>query len=136
VETRVRIPLGLQRKAGRKTGFFHSQPSKQHRGQADVKLSKDGLVFWRPAAVPRRFRTFRDAAGMDNVPLYSLRHQAATKMIDAGVDAKTASDRLGNSVANQQTKTLPLRRPLRLLARQITSVETGASASSLRVTGR
>jgi hypothetical protein len=76
--------------------------------QAGVKLSKeayvfsssvDGLVFWRPDAVTRRFRTFRDAAGMDNVPLYSLRHQAATTMIDAGVDAKTASDQLGNSVA-------------------------------------
>jgi integrase len=76
--------------------------------QAGVKLSKeayvfsssvDGLFFWRPDAVTRRFRTFRDAAGMDNVPLYSLRHQAATTMIDAGVDAKTASDRLGNSVA-------------------------------------
>ena len=36
---------------------------------------------------------------MGAVPLYALRHQAATTMIDAGVDAKTASDRLGNSVA-------------------------------------
>ena len=31
--------------------------------------------------------------------LYSLRHQAATTMIDQGVDAKTVSERLGNSVA-------------------------------------
>ena len=36
---------------------------------------------------------------MGAVPLYALRHQAATAMIDAGVDAKTAPDRLGNSVA-------------------------------------
>jgi site-specific recombinase XerD len=31
--------------------------------------------------------------------LYALRHQAATTLIDRGVDAKTVSERLGNSVA-------------------------------------
>ena len=31
--------------------------------------------------------------------LYSLRHQAATTMIDNGIDARTVSERLGNSVA-------------------------------------
>ena len=61
--------------------------------------SPDGRDFWRPDAVTRRFRSFREKAGMGAVPLYSLRHQAATTMIDAGVDPKTASDRLGNSVA-------------------------------------
>ena len=61
--------------------------------------SVDGRSFWRPDVVSRRFRYFREKAGMGAVPLYALRHQAATTMIDAGVDAKTASDRLGNSVA-------------------------------------
>lgn len=61
--------------------------------------SVDGKAFWRPDVVARRFRYFREKAGMGAVPLYALRHQAATTMIDAGVDAKTASDRLGNSVA-------------------------------------
>jgi len=32
-----------------------------------------------------------------------LRHQAATVMIDAGIDAKTVSERLGNSVATVLT---------------------------------
>ena len=36
---------------------------------------------------------------MGAAPRYALRHRAATTMIDAGVDAKAASDRLGNSVA-------------------------------------
>ena len=61
--------------------------------------SVDGRSFWRPDVVSRRFRYFREKAGMGAVPLYALRHQAATTMIDAGVDPKTASDRLGNSVA-------------------------------------
>ena len=59
----------------------------------------DGATFWRPDTVGRKFSTMRARAGMKDVTLYGLRHQAASTMIDAGVDAKTASDRLGNSVA-------------------------------------
>ena len=59
----------------------------------------DGTGFWRPDATSRRFRKLRVDHGLDDVTLYSLRHQAATTMIDSGVDAKTVSERLGNSVA-------------------------------------
>ena len=59
----------------------------------------DGLTPWRPDSTSRRFRAARDKAGLDGVTLYALRHQAATALIDRGVDAKTVSDRLGNSVA-------------------------------------
>jgi integrase len=59
----------------------------------------DCLVPWRPDSTSRRFRRFRDANGFEPVPLYGLRHQAATALIDHGVDAKTVSERLGNSVA-------------------------------------
>ena len=59
----------------------------------------DGATPWRPDSTSRRFRAARDKAGIGNVTLYSLRHQAATALIDRGVDAKTVSDRLGNSVA-------------------------------------
>jgi integrase len=58
----------------------------------------DGSGFWRPDSTSRRFRTLCDDHGLDRVTLYSLRHQAATTMIDTGVDAKTVSERLGNSV--------------------------------------
>jgi integrase len=59
----------------------------------------DGSGFWRPDSTSLRFRELRLDHGLDNVTLYSLRHQAATTMIDHGVDAKTVSERLGNSVA-------------------------------------
>ena len=59
----------------------------------------DGSGFWRPDSTSRRFRKLRLDHGLDDVTLYSLRHQAATTMIDNGVDAKTVSERLGNSVA-------------------------------------
>ena len=59
----------------------------------------DGSGFWRPDSTSRRFRKLRLDHGLDDVTLYSLRHQAATTMIDSGVDAKTVSERLGNSVA-------------------------------------
>ena len=59
----------------------------------------DGSGFWRPDSTSRRFRKLRVEHGLDDVTLYSLRHQAATTMIDNGVDAKTVSERLGNSVA-------------------------------------
>ncbi len=59
----------------------------------------DGASFWRPDSTSRRFRAIRDKAGLPGVPLYGLRHQAATALIDAGVDPKTVSERLGNSVS-------------------------------------
>jgi len=59
----------------------------------------DGSGFWRPDSTSRRFRMLRTDHGLHEVTLYSLRHQAATTMIDNGIDAKTVSERLGNSVA-------------------------------------
>lgn len=59
----------------------------------------DNSVFWQQGSVSRRFRTLRSRAGLEGVPLYSLRHQAATALIDLGIDPKTVADRLGNSVA-------------------------------------
>jgi len=68
-----------------------------------ITLSPDAHVFSDTVAGPdstsRRFLKLRRDGGLDNVTLYSLRHQAATTMIDNGVDAKTVSERLGNSVA-------------------------------------
>ncbi len=58
-----------------------------------------GSLCWRPDSTSRRFREFRQANGLEDVPLYGLRHQAATAMIDASIDAKTVSERLGDSVA-------------------------------------
>ena len=73
-----------------------------------ISLSPDAYVFsdtvdgtgcWRPDSTSRRFRKLRKERGLEDVTLYSLRHQVATTMIDQGVDAKTVSERLGNSVA-------------------------------------
>lgn len=62
-----------------------------------------GVMFWRPDRASRSVRTWLVRAGLPHVPLYSLCHQAATTMIDRGVDAKTVSERLGNSVATVLT---------------------------------
>ncbi len=60
--------------------------------------SMDSSTFWRTDSTSRRFRWICDKSGVEGIPLYGLRHQAATTLIDKGVDAKTVSDRLGNSV--------------------------------------
>ncbi len=60
--------------------------------------SVDASTFWRTDSASRRFRSLCNKTGWKGFPLYGLRHQAATTLIDKGVDAKTVSDRLGNSV--------------------------------------
>ena len=86
----------------------HHARQEARAGELGVALGGDAHVFsdatdcsvpWRPDSTSRRFRRFRDANGFEAVPLYGLRHQAATSLIDHGVDAKTVSERLGNSVA-------------------------------------
>ena len=85
----------------------HRQKMEDRAGEFEAQLvadaymftdEPDGTGFWRPDSVSRRFRTLRDRGGWAAVPLYGLRHQAATTLIDRGVDAKTVSERLGNSV--------------------------------------
>jgi integrase len=58
----------------------------------------DGSTFWRPDSTSRRFRALCARSGLTGIPLYGLRHQAATTLIDQGVDPRTVSERLGNSV--------------------------------------
>lgn len=86
----------------------HHARQQARSGELGVGLGRDAHVFsdspdcsvpWRPHSTSRKFRRFRDANGFEIVPLYGLRHQAATALIDHGVDAKTVSERLGNSVA-------------------------------------
>jgi integrase len=47
----------------------------------------------------RRLPKLHGDRGLENVTLHSLRHRAATTMIDNSVEARTVSERLGNSVA-------------------------------------
>jgi integrase len=66
---------------------------------------KDAFVFsdepagrapWRPdSAVTGRFMKLRDELGID-VRLHDLRHAAATQLLVAGVDVRTAAERLGH----------------------------------------
>jgi integrase len=86
----------------------HRQRLEERAAAFGVVLDRDAYIFsdtpdgsapWRPDSTSRRFRTARDKAGLDGVTLYSIRHQTATALIDSGVDPKTVSDRLGNSVA-------------------------------------
>jgi integrase len=44
----------------------------------------DGSSFWRPDSTSRRFRVLSERSGLSGIPLYGLRHQAATMLIDRG----------------------------------------------------
>jgi len=64
------------------------------------------LVFCRPGGIPedpnvigRRFeRRVRALATVPVIALHGLRHTHATLLLEAGVDAKTVSERLGYEV--------------------------------------
>jgi integrase len=103
-----RIPLD---KATLKVLEVHKATMEERAGTLESVLVPDAFVFtealdgsvpWRPDSTSRQFREHRGSVGLD-VTLYSIRHQAATAMIDAGVDAKTVSERLGNSVTTVLT---------------------------------
>lgn len=56
----------------------------------------DGSVPWRPREPTRRWRWLRSQAGAADLRLHTLRHFAATQMLDAGVPVRTVSARLGH----------------------------------------
>lgn len=57
----------------------------------------DGSRPWRPDLATRRFRALADRAGLVGVRQHDLRHQVATALLAAGIDAKTVSGRLGHT---------------------------------------
>ncbi len=56
----------------------------------------DGSIPWMPREMTRRWAWLRSEAGAPNLRLHSLRHFAATQMLDAGVPVRTVSARLGH----------------------------------------
>jgi integrase len=69
-----------------------------------VELDKESFVFsdelsglrpWSPARATRAFTRVRDRLGLSHVHLHSERHYAATEMLAAGTDPKTAAARGG-----------------------------------------
>lgn len=61
-----------------------------------VFSSPDG-DFLRPDVLSRRFRAYVRAAGLPAVRLHDLRHGHGTGLVEAGVDPKTVSSRLGHA---------------------------------------
>ena len=59
----------------------------------------DGSRAWRPGGVSLAFIRIRKRAGVRKVPLHSLRHFAATRMLAAGVPVRTVAGRLGHADA-------------------------------------
>lgn len=56
----------------------------------------DGLEPWAPSTLSHKWRRLADANGLTGVRFHDLRHATATTLIAAGVDPKTAADRLGH----------------------------------------
>jgi integrase len=54
---------------------------------------------WRPGGVSLAFIRLRKRAGVEEVPLHSFRHFAATRMLAAGVPVRTVAGRLGHANA-------------------------------------
>ena len=76
---------------------------------AGLELSDDAYLFTTTldGSRPRRFDgmslafiRLRRRAGVKGLPLHSLRHFSATRMLDAGVPVRTVSGRLGNANAS------------------------------------
>lgn len=56
----------------------------------------DGAQPWWPETLSHKWRRLADANALKGVRFHDLRHATATTMIAAGVDPKTAADRLGH----------------------------------------
>jgi integrase len=61
-----------------------------------VCAREDGEMVW-PASIGRAFRTFLRHHHLPLVRFHDLRHSHATHLLQAGVHAKVASERLGHS---------------------------------------
>jgi integrase len=73
---------------------------------AEARRSDEGFIFsheidgsrpWRPNYVTLAFSRLARAHGLAGLRLHDLRHFAATTMLTAGVDVRTAAGRLGHA---------------------------------------
>lgn len=65
---------------------------------ADAVCRLDDRLWMRPTQVSREFRKVADRLGLPReVTLHDLRHTHATTLLEAGVDVKTVSERLGHA---------------------------------------
>lgn len=58
-----------------------------------------GVTPWRPDSTSREFRHLRDAAGMPEVTLHSLRHAHITELLEHGLDVEAVAKRVGDDPA-------------------------------------
>jgi integrase len=78
----------------------------EHLSRAGLTGADDNeLVFTAPGGCPLRYSNFRDRmwgpatkrVGLEGLGFHDLRRAAATTMVAAGVDVRTAQERLGHS---------------------------------------
>ena len=64
----------------------------------------DGADAWRPDSTSRRFRTLRDAVGLDEeIHLHGLRHFVVTTLLGAGVELPQVAGRVGHGGGGKTT---------------------------------
>ena len=82
----------------------HRRAQADERRHAASARTEDGFVFTTatgapldPRSVLRAFTTAAEQAGISGVSIHTLRHSAATAMLDAGVHLKAVSELLGHA---------------------------------------
>ncbi len=86
----------------------HRDRCEERAAAAETSLPDDAFIFsptvdgtraWRPGGVSLEFNRLRKRTKVAKVPLHSLRHFAATRMLAAGVPVRTVAGRLGHADA-------------------------------------
>jgi integrase len=63
----------------------------------EVSTGRRAVANGSPDYVSRRFGALSEAAGLPRIALHAGRHTAATLELEAGVDIKVVSERMGHS---------------------------------------
>jgi integrase len=67
-----------------------------YRDSGKLMRNPDGTAI-HPDTITRRFNRLVDKAGVRRIRLHDVRHTYATMSLDAGIDAKIVSDRIGHA---------------------------------------
>ncbi|MDT4987304.1 MAG: hypothetical protein QOI74_1398, partial [Micromonosporaceae bacterium] len=86
------------------------KPSRKEFGQSKLFCYEDGRRL-HPDTITRRFNRLVDRAGLRRITLHGVRHTYATVSVDAGINPKILSERIGHSDVGFTMRTYVQRSP-------------------------